>query len=455
MMSFMPSVTSLLPSGGPAAGVVGAASTANSIFTDVSTHFKTYWWVYLSIFLVIGLAVGLWAYLSRPAKASAAANDKVTGRLSSAAGSRRRAGSGRPSERRQESRSRMGRLGGSRREGFQVETDGREPSRITDSEMNLVNSQVLSIKDTGFIGPYPNGKYDEEDATSKVLKAGFRFLTLQVDYLDTVKDAALFEKPNLPTLLIRSSTNSLLSGNSGSIQNVANTIANVGFRPEVPNNIDPIILYIHVNSTPDPVKSPEKYLEFLSEIAGQLNPLAPLHLGLSPSGNYTRQKLENELLVTPIDSYNGQVIILSNVDTSLFRSPSYTAYPPAQNLDFWVNMRVYLQDAADVIGVSSMPPNSVTPAAVIVDLKRVLGIKGTLVKTFATNAKNTFTIAMPDRTTNPTPADFKKALDEYGINAIPIDIFSDTPENVLQMASEYNNMAFFPKPAALRMTPKL
>jgi hypothetical protein len=118
-------------------------------------------------------------------------------------------------------------------------------------------------------------------------------------------------------------------------------------------------------------------------------------------------------------------------------------------------MRVYLQDAADVIGVSSMPPNSVTPAAVIVDLKRVLGITGTLVKTFATNAKNTFTIAMPDRTTNPTPADFKKALDEYGINAIPIDIFSDTPENVLQMASEYNNMAFFPKPAALRMTPEL
>ena len=457
------SVSSLLPSTGPAAGVAGAASTASSVFTDISTHFKTYWWVYLVLVLVIGLGVGLWVYFSKPAKASAAANDNVTGRLAAGAGaaqgSRPAQGQGnRPAQGQgnmpaQGQGSRMQRLGSRRREGFQVQTNERTADPIADSDKNLVNSQVLAIKDTGFIGPYPTGKYDEEDATSKVLKAGFRFLTLQVDYLDTAKDSALFEKPKLPTLLIRSSTKSLLSGNSGSIQTVANTIANVGFRPEVPNHLQPIILYIHVNCTPDPVKSPEKYLEFLSEIAGQLNPLAPLHLGLTPTGNYTRQKLEHELLITPLDSYSGQVIIMSNVDTSLFRSRSYTAYPPAQDLDFWVNMRVYLQDAADVLGVSTMPPKSVTPAAVVADLKRVLGITGTLVQTFAANAKNTFTIAMPDRTANPTPADFKNALENYGIHAIPIDIFSDTPENVIQMASEYNHMAYFPKPAALRMTP--
>lgn len=473
MILGLPSVSSFLPSTAPAAGVAGAASTASSVFTDISTHFKTYWWVYLVVVLVIGLGVGLWLYFSKPAKASAAANDKVTGKLASAAGGskkpagalgNRRAQEGnRPPQegnmppqegnRRAQEGSRMRRFGSRRREGFQVETDGRTPNPITDSDMNLINSQVLAIKDTGFIGPYPNGKYDEEDATSKVLKAGFRFLTLQVDYLDTAKDPTLFEKPGLPALLIRSSTNSLLSGNSGSIHTVASAIANVGFRPEVPNNLEPIVLYIHVNSTPDPLKSPEEYLKFLSVIARQLNPLAPMHLALTPTGNYTRQKLENELLVTPLSTYNGQVIIMSNVDTSLFRNRSYTAYEPAEDFDFWVNMRVYLQDAADVLGVSTMPPKSVTPAAVVADLKRILKINGTLVKTFAANAKNTFTIAMPDRTTNPTPEDFKNALENYGIHAIPIDIFSDSAENVLQMASEYNNMPYFPKPAALRMTP--
>jgi hypothetical protein len=428
----MQMASSLLPSGSPAAGIVGATSSANSLFTDISTHFKNYWWVYLIVLLVIGLGVGLYIYLSRAPKASAAANDKVTSQLAAAAAAKKDEGSAMP------------------REGFQVQGDGRTPDPIMNSDKTLINTQALSIKDTGFIGPYPTGKYDEEDATSKVLKAGFRFLTLQVDYLDTEKNPTLFAEPGVPTLLIRSPTKSLLSGNSGNIQSVASAIANVGFRPEVPNSLQPIVLYIHVNSTPDPVKSPEKYLDFLSQIARQLNPLAPVHLALSASGNYTRQKLERELLMTPLETYNGQVIIMSNVDTTLFRNRSYTTYAPAEDLDFWVNIRVYLQDAADVLGVSSMAPNSVTPAAVVADLKRVLGITGTLTQTFAANAKDTFTIAMPDRLTNPTPADFKNALDNYGINAIPIDIFSDTPENVIQMASEYNNMSYFPKPAAQR-----
>jgi hypothetical protein len=440
-MLSLSSATSLLPSSSPAAGITGAATSAKNLFTDVSTHFKSYWWVYLLILLVIGLGIGLWLYLSKPSKASPASNDKTVNKLASLAESTT------PS------------LAGSspaaaRREGFQVE-NRRTPNPIADSDNTLINNQLLAIKDAGFIGPYPSGKYDEEEATSKVLKAGFRFLTLQVDFLDTSKDPSLFEKPNLPTLLIRSSNKSLLSSNSGSIETVAATIANVGFRPEVPNNIKPIILYIHVNSTPDPIKNPEAYLKFLSEIAGQLNPLAPLHLGLTSTGNYTRQKLEGEILVTPLSTYNGQVIIMSNVDTSLFRSPSYTTYPPAQDFDFWVNMRVYLQDATDILGVTSMPPRSVTPAAVVVDLKRVLGITGTLVQTFATNAKNTFTIAMPDRTTNPTLIEFNNAIENYGINAIPIDIFSETTENVIEMASELNHMAYFPKPAAQRMTPSM
>jgi hypothetical protein len=115
-------------------------------------------------------------------------------------------------------------------------------------------------------------------------------------------------------------------------------------------------------------------------------------------------------------------------------------------------MRVYLQDSSDRLGVSSISASSVTPAAVVVDLKRVLQLSGTAINTFATNAKDTFTIAMPDRVTNPTPIDFNKAIGTFGINVIPIDIFSDTHENVLQLTSEYDNLPFFPKPTALRMT---
>jgi len=315
------------------------------------------------------------------------------------------------------------------------------------------NLQPLSIKDTGFLGPYPKGSYKEEIATANALKAGCRFLTLQVDYTDVKMNLSLYEVPGVPTLLIRSPDGTLLSKNSGSINSVAQTIAEMAFNPIVPQNTLPVILYIHVVRAPNALTAPDEYLDFLSQIAEALNPLAPFHLGLSPQGNFTRQKMAEELLTMPLRSLEGQIIVMSNADTSMFRrtKANKNKYPPAKDLDFWVNVQVYLDDEGDLNGITQLADPSVQPAAVLVSLQRVLLMNSMNKDAFAKKGKRRYVIAMGDRTKNPTPTELGVALNSLGINVIPIDIFTDTDRNTLLLSNEYSNKTFRPKPDTLQL----
>lgn len=334
------------------------------------------------------------------------------------------------------------------REGFQVS----QATTVSLEESMLFNLQPLSIKDTGFLGPYPKGSYKPEIATANVLKAGCRFLTLQIDYTDLKMNLSLFEVPGLPTLLIRGPDGKLMSKNSGSINDVATTIANTAFNPIVPNNRMPVILYLHLVRAPSSLNDPDGYLSFLSKIADALNPLAPFHLSLTPQGNFTRQKMAEELLTMPMSSLEGQVIILSNADTSIFRAGSInkSEYPPAKDLDFWVNMRVYLDDPSDLNGITQIADDAIVPTAVLVDLNRILGLSSIQKEAFAAKGKRRYVIAMGKRTTNPTPAELNIALNNLGVNVIPIDIFTDTDKNILLLSNEYANKSFRQKPMNLQ-----
>jgi hypothetical protein len=332
-------------------------------------------------------------------------------------------------------------------EGFQSTTD-----TIPLDQSLFLDVQPLSIKDTGFLGPYPRGRYKEDVATANVLKAGCRFLTLQIDYTDSKMDLSLFEAPDVPTLLVRGPDSVLLSKNSGDIKDVVSTIVNVGFNPIAPNNTLPIIIYLHIVRAPSVVNKPEVYLDFLSSIADSLQPIAPYHLGLTPIGNFTRQKMSEELLTTPLNQLEGKIIIMSNADTSLFRRTSVnkTKYAPSKDLDFWVNMRVYLDTADDLNGITQLADTSVAPSAVLVDLKRVLALSTINKEAFAMKGKQRFVIAMGERTANPSPEQVAMALNRLGVNVIPIDIFTPDDRDILLLTNEYRNKTFQQKPANLQ-----
>jgi len=335
------------------------------------------------------------------------------------------------------------------KEGFQATSLG---STCAPLQTLFLNTQPLSIKDTGFLGPYPNGIFNEEAATSNALKAGFRFLVLQIDYLDTKKDLSNFEAPGLPTLLLRNPSGSIIGGNSGSIKAVADSIANHGFSPAVPNSTLPIILYLHINRAPSALTDAEAYLKFLSKIATALSSLGPYHLGSNPLGNFTRQKLGDQILTMSLKSLEGQVIIMCNADTSLFRNTTITksAYAPADDLDFWVNIRVTLDTEGDANGITQLADANTTPPAVLVSLSRIVKLSALNQDLFAGKGKRRYVIAMGSRTENPTDSDVDTALNKLGVNAVPFDIFTPESKDILILANEYADMTYKPKPAALQ-----
>jgi len=324
---------------------------------------------------------------------------------------------------------------------------------IDSADETLINVQPLSIKDVGFQGPYPNGVFDPDAATAGALKAGFRFLMLQIDFMDSDKDSTRFAAPMVPTLLLRSPSGALLSTNSGSIAAVAKAIANAGFNPSTPNSTRPIVLYLHINRTPvSAVSDPNGYLAFLSKIAKDLAPLAPYHVGLTPMGNFTRQKMEGALLTTPLKSLEGQVIIMSNADTTLFRSKSSSIqqYNPSEDLDFWVNMRVFLDSEEDVYGITQLADPISPPSAVIVNMDRILSFSESKRSAFAAKSKQRYVIAMGSRTSNPTPETISLLINTLGVNSVPVDIFTETTDSILAITDQYAKKAFRPKPLSLQ-----
>ena len=315
--------------------------------------------------------------------------------------------------------------------------------------ITLQNAQPLTIKQAAYLGPVSEGHFDTDSGAVQALRAGFRSFIFQIDYLDTKRDENLFAPPGIPTLLYRGDDAGLISENSADINAVAQSIANSAFRPEVPKNTDPVIIYLHILRAPSLTRDPDGYKLFLSKIAKALNPLAPMHLGMTPLGTFHRQKQEAVLLATPLSNFEGQVIVLCNADTSVFKNAD-PPINPADDLDFWVNMRVYLNDAADSLGVTQMPAAGVTPSAVVVRLDSTLALPSQQMDAFASQGKGRFVIALPSQMSNPTVQDLDTAINVLGINMVPLDIFSDNIDNVKALVKEYDSNDFRLKPVGLR-----
>ena len=330
-----------------------------------------------------------------------------------------------------------------------VTSSGKTIQSVSVDQYTLLGLQPRAIKQAGFIGPIPDGLFDVASGVGQVLRSGFRFLTLQIDYLDTLRDMTKFAAPNIPTLLYRGDDGSLISGNSADLGEVAKMIANLAFRPEVPNYTEPLIIYLHILRAPSAARAADKYIAFLSSIATALNPLAPNHLGMTPLGTFNRQKQEAILVNTPLNNFNGQVIVMCNADTSSFRTTKLKI-PPADDLDYWVNVRVYLNSSDDRIGISQMPPTGTTASAIVVYLSNLLKLSDDMSDSFAATSKSKFVIAMPSQLKNPEPEDLDIALNTLGVNVVPIDIFSSDIQGVQELVGEYASMTFRPKPTGLR-----
>lgn len=318
-------------------------------------------------------------------------------------------------------------------------------------EMKLLNLQPLTIKDAGFVGPLPAGVFDEKTSVLNALTVGARTFVLQIDYHeDDSKDSALFPGIKEPCLLYRDDSGGLISLNAGSIEKFTTAIAESAFA----HSTDPIILVLYCLRAPDPITKPKDYLTYCSKIAKQLAPLTQYHLGLTTTGDYHRQALQSQLLSVPFTSFEKKVIILSNIDTTLFRNTAslqIPAYKPLEDLDYLTHAQLFRADKDIPLGITSVAPSTTQPSALLVSFKSVSGLAPADQIAWATKNKTTFTVVIPSQLTNPSYTEIEILIKKMGVNILPMDFFSFNVDDTKRLMTIWNKNTWNLRPHAIRV----
>lgn len=341
---------------------------------------------------------------------------------------------------------------GINKEGFQTLT----ANEIRGADEILVNSQLLSIKQAAYIGPKVNdGVFDPEIGILSALNAGVRMFTLQIDYLDVKKDG--FEGPAVATLVYRDDSGKLISTNGASIHQVATHLSKA-FSTEINNSAKPLIVYLHFLKLPSTrYDAPDKYVNGLISVAQALEPLTGNSLSFGPD-NFSRQAREKLILTSPLNQLNGRMVLMTNIDTSLFRKMDAIGLTPVEqkyDLDYLTNIRVYKMDDADKLGLTEVYPSTKIPAAIIVPFDRIISMTSSERDVFANENKHRFVIAMPSQNiSNPSVEEIQLALTKACVNSIPLNLFGETLESIQRKKALWNsNTTFLTKPAQYMANP--
>ena len=315
-------------------------------------------------------------------------------------------------------------------------------------DTSLINLQSLAVKQIAYIGPSEvNGVFDVTVGIQSALKVGVRVFVLQISYLDVNKDSSKFDEKYVPTLVYRNDAGDLISSNGANIKEVAKTLAAYGFSESMNSVSQPLILYLHFQRTPNALREPEKYVKFLSSVARLLEPLQEYMLGSTPEGNFKRQQNESVLLTTPVSTLEKKVIVLCNADTTIFRNVTSLGLDNIDmkyDLDFMVNVRVYLDDSnSDTLGVTTQPLNGEKANAVIVPFKSLEGLSEENMDKFAMKGKTRYVIAMPSQMKNPTTDSIKTAITKCGVNCVALNLFGESVDELKGKIKAWNGEPFY------------
>ena len=309
---------------------------------------------------------------------------------------------------------------------------------------SLLNLQAVSVKQTAYIGPNENkGTFDTTLGIQSALNTGIRVFTLQIDYLESQKNAKQFDKAGVPTLLYRNKDGHLISSNSGNIAEVAKSLATYAFNPSLASGSYPLIVYLHFVRAPNLLREPEKYVKFLSKVAEDLVPLQEFAL---KNGNYQRQKNEAEIINMNTNFMERKVVFFSNADTSIFKNVEKLGMAMVDqkyDLDYLVNVRVYLENSSDNLGVTALPMDGVIPNAIVVSLTRLTSLSEDEKDTFALNGKRRFVFVLPSQDKNPSLSEISDVVTKCGVNSIALNFFGESITSLTSKINFWNKELFY------------
>lgn len=323
---------------------------------------------------------------------------------------------------------------------------------VPKNQQLLVNFAPLTVAIPGFLGPSVNGVFQERDATIAALKTGARCLVLPIDFHEDANlQPPLYSKVKEPCLLYRDVAGNVRSLNSGSIEKVAQAIADVAWSNLVFQKNDPLILILYLKRTPQP--NTKEYVRYCSQIAKQLNPLMPYLLTQSPTGSYTRQGKQDTLLYDDLATFEKKLLIFCNADLKIFRdtrSVGITSVPPAEDLDFWTHLRIYKSAETD-FGATGLVEQSVIPRSVIDTQESYTIIPDNRVADVVNTGKMRWNIGWNVKQENPTVDATKKMMSTFGVQCIPLQ-FNDINDETKKVMNLWKDSAWILKPEAIRFT---
>ena len=308
-----------------------------------------------------------------------------------------------------------------------------DPNILNDmpvSEQSLVNFYCLGCRFTGFIGPFKDGFFDPFNSIRFALMAGCRTFVLEIDYTDDCTKGG--EPFYYPKLVIRDNQGKSVVNDEGfkpicnnnnysNIRSVCQEISNQAFAHNLPTATDPVIIVLYLIRLPPKNKSkPKQELEYMSNIAKNLQPLLNRHIdNIGSGGTYTRQKQEGKLLTNNITDYEGRVLIFCNANTNAFRDENY---PPNEDLDYLVNLRLNYKQTK----LGCTPTESGGSFGLLENIDNYLIVPPDQVDTIADETKLKWTIGFSqDPSVSVSQDTYIKTAGNFGIHCIPIQIWND------------------------------
>jgi hypothetical protein len=323
--------------------------------------------------------------------------------------------------------------------------------KVPDNQKSLVNFAPLTVMQTGYVGPETDGVYNEEQSIAAALKAGSRCFVLHIDYHENSNlPKPAFPDAFEPCLLYRDQGDVIRSLNAGSIQKVAQTLSNLAFNDIISLRKDPLIVILYFVKTPTP--DTKEYLRYCSKVARQLSPLSRFLLGQAPEGVYNRQGRQDDLLYTAIQNLERRVILMSNINTNIFRDPKRVgvqSVPISEDLDFMVHLRLYGQTDA-LQGATERADKNQLPRGFFERFTYYTTVPDKNIRDVVETNRIRWAVGLPLPGVIPELKDVQTVTDKMGVQCVPLNIFKlkDTDTPVLNLWKD----GWKAKPQALRFT---
>jgi hypothetical protein len=306
-----------------------------------------------------------------------------------------------------------------------------QQQNVSDRENCLINFQPLTVIHPGYLGPAKDGVYDEALGVLTGIRMGARCFVLPIDYHDKDSMPPSFPAAKKPCLLFRDGSDTIRSLNGGSIQKVAQAIADAAWSDSTNQRNDPLILVLYFVRTPP--EGTKEYLNFLSEVARNLQPLLPYLLGQTPEGVYNRQGRQDQLLFVNSTNFEKKLLVFCNANTAGFRTAQRDfkkTFLPKEDLDYWVHMRINKQNPETPLGVTQTPESGGIPRSYVENMSYFTSYPSDAAskRKAIQMTKEKFMISLSPNGMLPELRSAQTALNEYGVQAVPLFITDDSPE---------------------------